>query len=163
VAEPSKCLSWRCSQPIANFKYLFELCHARWLKGKRGCKLHTLRGDSGILNCRRAQMLTVPKLPERKSLQQLLMSVQSCLTCYELAAAEVRARAGATATIITLAWGIKNTYSLWPMPFPLHSKLLLQLLFVLPWRVLLLLQGKSCAFSWLSMYMFLFSEQNPPN
>jgi len=107
-------------------------------------------------------MLTVPKLPERKSLQQLLMSVQSCLTCYELAAAEVRARAGATATIITLAWGIKNTYSLWPMPFPLHSKLLLQLLFVLPWRVLLLLQGKSCAFSWLSMYIcFYFPSKIP--
>lgn len=117
---------------------------------------------SGISSCR-AQLLTVPKLPERKSARQLLMSVQSCLTCYELAARAARATAKAAATIIFLAGGIKNTYSLWAMPFPLHLKLLLQLLFVFPWWVLSCWRSKvKVVLLSAGIHLFLFSWKKIP-
>lgn len=86
MAAPRKCLSYALNRLLISNIYLSYATPG-------GTNKAQLLGDinsilfPGIFGCRRAQMLTVPKLPERKSFQQLLMSVQSCLTCYELPAA----------------------------------------------------------------------------
>lgn len=161
MAAPRKCLSYALNRLLISNIYLSYATPG-------GTNKAQLLGDinsilfQGIFGCRRAQMLTVPKLPERKSFQQLLMSVQSCLTCYELPAAvkQQKQQSNSNSNNNKTSMGNQKYIFVMASAISLHSKLLLQLLFVFPWRILMLLQGKSCAsFSWQHIYIFIFHRK----